>query len=377
MTRVGYIYDRRFLLHDPGVDGIRLPSGQMLDPEPHPSSLRIIRRSAQLIEHSGILNEVISLPARGATRSELELVHEPDYIDHVRKIAQRGGGALHTDTTISKGSWDAAVIAAGTAVGLVDFVVGGTVDAGFGLVRPPGHHATVDRGMGYCVFNNVAIAAQHAKNGHGLSRVAIVDWDVHHGNGTSEIFWDDPDVLVISLHQDDWYPTSSGAVTEVGGEGAEGRNVNIPLPPGTGDRGYMLAFDEVVEPLIQQFQPDLVLVSAGQDANMVDPLGRMIVSTDGFREMMSRLRRLAARSSGRGIVVLNEGGYSPVYVPFCLLAVLEGLVGVRTEVEDPLVATSEHEHAATRLRPEHEEAVDRARRALEPYWARLDGGSSA
>lgn len=355
----GYTYDPRFLLHDTGMDRIRLPSGETLDPEPHPSSLRIVRRCAQLIRHSGLLNDVVELPARTASLESVELAHDPDYIDRVREVAASGGGVIGDTTLVGAGSWDAALVAAGTAVGLVDAVIDGAVGNAFGLVRPPGHHAGVARANGYCVFNNVAIAARHAVARRGLDRVAIVDWDVHHGDGTQEIFWDDPSVLTLSLHQEEWYPREGGDERSVGGAGAEGSTVNVPLPPGTGDRGYALAFERVVVPILRRFRPELVLVSSGFDASMVDPLGRMLLTTDGVRRMASDVRDVAEEVCGGRLVLLNEGGYSAGYTPFCALAALEALVGVRTEVADPLAGGSEHEHAQRTLRDEVIGRIDR------------------
>ena len=321
MQRVAYTYDHRFLLHDPGVDAVRLPTGQILDPEPHPSSVRVTRRTAQLIANSGLMNELLELPARGATERELRLVHTQEHIDRVRAVAARGGGLVGHDTPIVAGSWNAALIAAGSAIALTDAVLDGVVGAAFGLVRPPGHHAAADRSDGFCVFNNVAIGVRHARR-QGLQRVAVIDWDVHHGNGTQDIFWDDPSVLVVSLHQDNWFPARSGAVTDVGGDDAPGTTVNVPLPPGTGDRGYALAFERVVLPIVRAFEPQLIFVSAGQDASMMDPLGRMLLTTEGFREMATTVCRVADEcADGRGIV-LYEGGYSASYTPFYSLAVL-------------------------------------------------------
>jgi acetoin utilization deacetylase AcuC-like enzyme len=357
LRSTGYTYDPRFLLHDTGVDRISLPSGETLDPEPHPSSLRIVRRTAQLIRHSGLINDMVEIPARAATTDDLLLVHARPYVDEVRRVAAEGGGTIGGNTPVVTGSWDAALIAAGTAIGLTDVVLDGVVRNAFGLVRPPGHHALAEQGMGFCLFNNVALAARHALARRDLERVAIVDWDVHHGNGTQAIFWDDPAVLVISLHQEGWYPGDSGAVDEIGGPSARGYNINVPLPPGTGDRGYELAMDEVVAPLLRAFEPELILVSSGHDASMVDPLGRMMVTSAGFRSMSTSLRTLADGLCVGRLVVMNEGGYSAGYTPFCALAVLEAVVGVHTEITDPLAGGDEHAYARGTLRDEQRAAV--------------------
>ncbi|MFN2555844.1 MAG: class II histone deacetylase [Nitriliruptorales bacterium] len=368
MERTAYAYDPRFLLHDTGMDEVRLPSGHVLDPDPHPSSMRIIRRTAQLVAHSGLLSDLIELPARPASEEQLVLCHSPGYVAEVRRITEGGGGLLPGRIPVTRGSWDAALLAAGTAVALTNAVLDGIVQHAFGLVRPPGHHATATSPMGYCIFNNVAIAARHARQERHVRRVAIIDWDVHHGNGTQETFWNEPDVLFLSLHQENWFPVGSGSAEEVGGPGAEGTTVNVPLPAGTGDRCYARALDEIVAPIVRQFRPELILVSAGQDASIVDPLGRMVVTSQGFREMACRVRELAIEVCGGRLVVLQEGGYSPGYTPFCTLAVLEGIADVRTEVVDPVVGGRTLKKVTVELRREQEEAVEHAKGVQSPYW---------
>ena len=364
--RTAYAYDPRFLQHDTGEAVIELPSGETLEPVEHPSSVRITRRTAQLIAGSGIMEHLLPVDARPAAEEELLAYHTPDYIRQVRETASRGGW-LDPETPVVPGSWEAALLAAGAAMELVDAVLDGRARNGYGLLRPPGHHAMKDRGMGFCVFNNVVIAARHAQR-RGLRRLMVVDWDVHHGNGTQAAFWDDPDVLFVSLHQDNWYPAGWGTVDQVGGPGAEGTTVNVPLPPGTGKRGYLLALDEVVLPIARQFGPEMIFLSAGQDPSMDDPLGRMLVTMSGFREMAERFRALADELCAGRLVGVQEGGYSPRYVPFCTLAVIEGITGVRTGIEDPFTGNSELEQAERDFRPDQEAAVEAARRAQSTYW---------
>jgi len=203
-------------------------------------------------------------------------------------------------------------------------------------VRPPGHHAEPDQGRGYCLFANVPVAIEALRAAGRVERVAIFDYDVHHGNGAQKIYWNDPNVLAISVHQDRLFPTDSGMVHERGEGAGEGRNINVPLPAGSGDGAYLAVVEEVAVPAIRAFQPDLIMVSSGFDPSAFDPLGRMSVTSGGFKAMAERLLALADEVTGGKIVFSHEGGYSPVHVPFCGLAVLEALTGVDTGVEDPV-----------------------------------------
>jgi acetoin utilization deacetylase AcuC-like enzyme len=213
---------------------------------------------------------------------------------------------LDADTVASETSWTAALLAAGTAIGAAE-------TSGFALVRPPGHHARPGTAMGFCLVNNVAVAARHMQAVHGLERVAIVDYDVHHGNGTEEIFWEDDTVLFVSLHQWPFYPGSGGPTEQ------SETTVNVPLSAGSGDEDYLLAFDEVAAPAVEQFGPDLVLVSAGFDAHEEDPLAQMRVTADGFRELSSRCAALAPR-----VAAVLEGGYNISTLPGLVTAALAG-----------------------------------------------------
>ncbi|HEX2027571.1 MAG TPA: class II histone deacetylase [Nitriliruptorales bacterium] len=366
MARTAYTYDPRFLLHDTAVDEIRLPTGQVLDPEPKPASARVVRRTAQLVANSGLLNDLVQLPARPAAEEDLLLFHTPGHVDRVRALATSGGGMLD-GTPVAPGSWDAAILAAGTAIALTDAVLDGIVQRGFGLLRPPGHHAAADRTGGYSLFNNVALAALHARR-RGVARVAIVDWDVHHGSGTQAAFWDDPTVLFVCLHQDNWFPAGLGPATDIGGDSALGATVNLALPPGTGDRGYLRALERVVVPILRQFRPELLLISAGQDANLRDPRGRMLVSMDGYRAMAAALREVADDVCGGRVIALQEDAFSAEYAPFCTLAVAEGLVDVRTAVVDPLQGDSELLQARRELRVALDDALRQTVESLAGFW---------
>ena len=246
-------------------------------------------------------------PKRPATKDELARIHDPRYVDAI--LALRGKSArLDEDTATSPGSVDAALLAAGAGIELVGNVLDGTIENGFALVRPPGHHALADRAMGFCIFNNIAVAAASAI-GRGISRVLIVDWDVHHGNGTQDIFYDRRDVLFFSTHQAPFYP-GTGDAAETGKGLGEGYTLNVPLRAGLSDADYVLAFNEILVPAAEAYKPELVLVSAGFDAHEGDPLASMRLSSDGFSALCGIVRDIADKWADGRLVLMLEGGYA-------------------------------------------------------------------
>jgi acetoin utilization deacetylase AcuC-like enzyme len=313
--RTGLVFDERCFSHRNPASG---PPWLAVPPFERPERLA---RTFRALEGSGILRHVERLPARSAPRAALELVHDASHVERVlsepRTLIQ-----LDHEAWIGPGSGAAALLAVGGLLEAVAAVVAGDVENAFVLARPPGHHAEAARPMGFCLFNATAVAARWAQLARGAARVAILDWDVHHGNGTEAIFRDDSTVLTISLHQDRLYPSDTGDV-DTPGEAL----VNVPLPPGTGDAGYALAFERVVEPAIRAFDPDLLLVGAGQDAAASDPLGRMAVTVPGFREWAERAVALADECCGGRLVAFLEGGYSMRHLPAANLAILEALAG--------------------------------------------------
>jgi acetoin utilization deacetylase AcuC-like enzyme len=241
-------------------------------------------------------------------RTLLERLHSPGYVAAVEELCAAGGGRLDADTLVSKGSWEAALRAAGGAVAAVDAVLSGEVAASFAAGRPPGHHALRARAMGFCLFNNVALAALHALTTHGLARVLIVDWDVHHGNGTNDLFHASAEVCYASIHESPLFP-GTGPASDCGSGAGEGYTLNLPVPAGSGDEVFNGLLHERVIPLARAYEPRLILVSAGYDAHAGDPLGSCSVSTAGFGSMSAAMRLLAAELEASLAFVL-EGGYA-------------------------------------------------------------------
>jgi acetoin utilization deacetylase AcuC-like enzyme len=371
----GFVFDERFLLHDTGTEAtVQMRQGSFtLAPEPHPSATSITRRIKQFLDGSGLSALMQHVPARAATEDELAVYHTREYIAGVRAHAEGGPmrgdwGEIEIDTPLSAGSFEAAIYAAGGAMNAVRAVLDGQVRNAYALLRPPGHHAMSNRGMGFCVFNNAVVAAHYARRAYGLERIMLVDWDVHHGNGTQDAFYADAGVLFVSLHQHNWYPRLSGELEQVGAGKGAGYTVNIPLPAGTGDRGYCAAFEQLVLPIGLQYRPQLVIISAGQDANWLDPLAQMMMTMSGFGKISEMMRDLAESACEGRLVVLQEGGYSAAYVPYCTVAVVEPLLGVDLGIVDLYPESSEVERSRTIFTRETMEALAEAREWHRHWW---------
>ena len=314
-----YCYDELYLKHTyPG----------------HPESAGRLEAIMSGLKESKLMDRLEWIPAQAATEDEIARVHTRPYIQQVRRVAERGGGHLDPDTYVVAQSYQAALLAAGGLLALTRAVLDGQMKNGFALVRPPGHHALAGRGMGFCIFNNIAIAAQDALARDDVERVMIVDFDVHHGNGTQDAFEAAPDVLFISTHQYPYYP-GTGRVEETGRGAGKGTIVNVPLPAGTGDTGYAQIFQEIIWPLAHRYDPQLALVSAGFDAHWTDPLAMMGLSLPGYAQMARELVSMADELCDGRLVFTLEGGYDPVVLSNGVQNVFYALLGDPT-VQDPI-----------------------------------------
>ena len=317
----GYVYDPIYLEHD--LRG-------------HPENRQRLRTIMRVLEERGMLERLQPIPAVPIARERLERVHDGRYVDEVRGVAQRGGGHLDMDTYVSPRSYDAALMAAGGLLEATRTVLDEEVDNAFGLVRPPGHHALHNRGMGFCLFNNVAVAARYALEERGLDRVLIVDFDVHHGNGTQDEFESDPAVMYVSTHQFPHYP-GTGQISETGRGRGRGSLVNVPLAGAVGDEGFRRIFQEVIAPAAWRYQPQLVLVSAGYDAHWDDPLASMVLSVRGYADIARELKDIADDLCDGHLVYTLEGGYHLEALAYSILGTFAALLGdPEGELVDPL-----------------------------------------
>ena len=315
-----YCYDPLYLEHD-------LPD--------HPENRARLEHIMRQLAADGLLERMVQVPAQPVSMAALARVHAGAQISMVRRLAELGGGDLEPDTYVGPRSYAAALLAAGGCVEVVRAVLGGQPHNGIALVRPPGHHATAQRSMGFCLFNNIAVAARVALDDYDLERVLIVDWDVHHGNGTQDIFYCSPQVLFFSTHQYPYYP-GSGDWRERGAGAGEGYTVNVPLGAGVGDEGFARIYDQLLVPLAERYQPQLILVSAGYDAHWNDPLADLRLSLDGYRHIARVVVDLSSRLCAGRVVVILEGGYNLQVLAHGVASTCRALLGDDTVVADPL-----------------------------------------
>ncbi len=326
----------------------------------HPESPR---RLEGIYEMIGTLDQagLVDVPARLASEEEIGLVHEASYIHSVRETKGKVQKRLDPDTVTSARSYDAACTAVGGALCLADAVLSGTVDNGFAWVRPPGHHAEAGRAMGFCIFNNIAVAAKYVQKQHGLKRVLIVDFDLHHGNGTQHSFYDSPSVLYVSTHQYPYFP-GTGWYDEVGEKEGKGYTVNVPLTYGMDDADYVHIFRELIGPLSRLYQPEIVMVSAGYDIHKSDPLGGMAVTESGFARITRMLLDIAQTQCGGKLLFVLEGGYNIKALTGSVKATIAELRGTQI-----YVGTEADDHPSDALL----RTVSKVKDVIKPYWGSL------
>lgn len=339
MRKVGYVFEERYMWHAPWT----VSYSPLLQPFQHWEHSETKRRLHNLLLVSKLSEKLVHLqPIHPAPKDVIHLVHTEQYIKSIiDKSGRIEGGYADDETTFSQYAFDIASLAVGGIIDAVEKVMKGMISSAYVLCRPPGHHALANKGMGFCIFNNVAIAAKYMMKEYPdeIRKVAIVDYDVHHGNGTQEVFYNDSDVLFLSIHQDSNYPVKSGEATDVGSSMSKKTTINIPLPPGSGSGAYQCTFDTIILPALKRFKPDFILVSSGFDASYADPLSAMMLSSEDFRKMASSLVDTAQHLCKGRIVFAHEGGYSESYVPFCGCAVIEAMLGLQPQdcIKDPFL----------------------------------------
>ncbi len=373
----GQVFSHRYLQHNPGFLQIATPNslvGPWVEPDLHPSNHRLVMRTQQLVDLSGLGERLAEIAPRPATDDEILTYHSEAYLDRLQAMDAAGGGEAGDGALMGPGSLEIARLAAGGVMTAVDAVIAGPIRRVFANVRPPGHHAMRDRGMGYCIFGNVALAALHARRTYGLTRVLVLDWDVHHGNGTQDAFYSDPGVLFVSVHQDDHYPAGWGAVGDIGEGDGTGFTVNLPLPAGSGNATYRGAFERVILPIIAEYAPELIIVSAGQDASIRDSNGRMYLLVDSYRWLTQAVIDAAQVSAGGRLVIAQEGGYSESYGPYCTFAIIATLAGETGLIQDPIAARGfDRNTTSTVVNAAAEEALAAIMNVQKQYWSVLRG----
>jgi acetoin utilization deacetylase AcuC-like enzyme len=340
VKRTAFFHDEKCLWHTAGPHALVVPVGGWVQPPAnggHAESPESKRRLKALMDVSGLAERLAVQSAPMASEEDLLRVHTPGYLQRFKELSDSGGGECGVFAPFGKGSYEIAKLSAGLAKQAINVVLKGEYRNAYALSRPPGHHCLPDQGMGFCLLANVAIAIEAAKAMHGVERVLVLDWDVHHGNGTQHIFYQRSDVYTISIHQEACFPPGYSGFDDRGEGKGLGYNLNVPLLPGGGHDAYMYAMERIVIPAIQGYRPDLIVVASGYDANDFDPLGRMMLHSESYRELMQSVMALADTYCQGRLVVVHEGGYAEAVVPFCGHALVEALAGEKTEVEDPFL----------------------------------------
>jgi acetoin utilization deacetylase AcuC-like enzyme len=342
MRRTGFFSDERCFWHSGGNYAGMMPVGGLVQPTAAgglPENPETKRRLRNLLEVTGLMRELVARGAEPASRDDLERVHPAAYLDAFKAASDAGGGELGMRTPFGPGGYEIATLSAGLAKAALFAVLSGEVDNAYALSRPPGHHSLPDLPNGFCLLNNIGVAVRAAQAAGLAQRVVVLDWDVHHGNGTEAVFYDDPEVLTISIHQEHNYPLDTGEIDKRGAGAGAGANINIPLPPGAGHATYLEVMERLVLPAIRAHRPEVIVVASGYDAAAADPLGHMLAHVATFGEMTRMVRALADELCGGQLVAVHEGGYSEWYVPFCGHAVVQEMSGSAITAPDPMAAT--------------------------------------
>ena len=316
MKRTGIVRDERYIDH--------------ITDDYHPENPNRLRSIYAMLQQGDMEGQFTEIPPRLATRQELEMVHLPSYIDLIASTADQPPRRLDPDTVASPKSYEAACLAVGGVLEAIEAVLQGKIDNAFALVRPPGHHAETNRAMGFCIFNNIAVGAKYVMKIHGMERILVIDWDVHHGNGTQNTFYEDPEVLYFSTHRYGFFYPGTGAPAEVGSGKGEGFTVNVPMSPGSGDAEYGNVFLHILKPIALSYEPQLILISAGFDTYSRDPLGGMGMTERGYARLTNIIMDVAERTCGGKIVITLEGGYDLDGLATSVKAVLRELSGNST-----------------------------------------------
>ncbi|MGB8817408.1 MAG: class II histone deacetylase [Rhizobiaceae bacterium] len=337
-SKTGFVWDERFMWHNTGIAAGVVPAGGFVEPGLfHIENATAKRRIRNLIDVSGLLKQLVQIEAEEASLADVLRVHTPGYVERLQALSASGHGDAGEKAAVGPGSWEIALLAAGGCLRAADTIVGGLVTNAYALVRPAGHHAEPDRGRGFCLLSNGCMTVEYLRAAYGVKRIAVVDWDAHHGNGAQEFYYNDADTLTLSVHEAANYPVDGGSISETGAGKGKGANINVPLPPGSGHETYMAVANRVIGPALRRFRPDFILVSSGFDGSLFDPLARQMAMSETYRILTRTVLACAAETCAGRLLMLHEGGYSEFYAPFCGLAVLEELSGIKTEVVDPFL----------------------------------------
>ena len=368
--KTGLVWDERYMWYDFGSYARLFNSSPYLQPGTAVETPDSKRRIMNLLAATSMLDQLELITPKAVSKEQLMLFHSQEHVERVEAMSLQNGGDAGMMAPVPRFGYEILCLAAGGTKTAIDAVVSGSVNNAYALVRPPGHHAEKDHGMGLCVFANVAVAVKAAMLEHKLNKVVIVDWDAHHGNGTESAFINDPNVLTISLHQDLAIP--GGGFTEQNGEGeGEGFNINIPLPPGSGPGAYFASFDRVVLPAIRHFNPDLIVVASGLDAASNDPTARMMLNAESYRKLTEKIMAVADEVCDGRLVLSHEGGYDATLAPFCALAIFEQLSGIKSTMPadgNPFARTGVEANKYQKLMPHQDECIEKAEMLLESLY---------